>query len=52
MVISQNLGGMKGSALIFHHTNRETSYMSERHLRGVRAGIADWILLQMDARIQ
>lgn len=23
--------------------------MSERHLRGVRAGIADWILLQMDA---
>lgn len=52
MVISQNLGEMKGYVHIFHHTNRETVCMFVRHLRGVRAGIADWMLFQMHARIK
>ncbi len=39
MVISQNLGGLKGSALIFHHTNRETFCMFVRHGARVLMGM-------------
>lgn len=41
-----------GEKFLNCHTKKAMYCMSEKHGDGVHVGIADWILLQMDARIQ